>query len=46
MPRCGWIAATIRRVAGCELGPRQQIIFIDPGNRPSDWKLIVQIVGG
>jgi hypothetical protein len=31
-------------VAGCELGTWQQIIFINPDNRPRDRKLIVQII--
>jgi thiamine phosphate synthase YjbQ (UPF0047 family) len=45
MPIGRGIAATIRRVEGCELGTWQQIIFIDPDNRTRDRKLIVQIVG-
>jgi hypothetical protein len=32
-------------VAGCELGTLQQIIFIDPDNRPRNRKLIVQVIG-
>ena len=44
MPGGRGIAATIRLGGRMQLGTRQQIIFIDPDNRPRDWKLIVQII--